>query len=147
MKSIIKEGKSTQSIISEFMKEYNLTLDDFKFNVIEKGSNGFLNLFGSKPTKIEFIIPETKDIVHKIIEDFLSYVPIKYDIIKVEEKSNGTFYINIIGVDDACHRFGGAEERRAAQRVVEAQRPARRAGDEVRPRRGPGVGDGVPTSG
>jgi spoIIIJ-associated protein len=110
MKSIIKEGKSTQSIISEFMKEYNLTLDDFKFNVIEKGSNGFLNLFGSKPTKIEFIIPETKDIVHKIIEDFLSYVPIKYDIIKVEEKSNGTFYINIIGVDDAGFLIGKAAQ-------------------------------------
>ena len=41
MKIIEKQGKSTSKIISEFMAENNLPLDDFKFEVVEEGSTGF----------------------------------------------------------------------------------------------------------
>ena len=43
MKIIEREGKTTSKVIESFMKEFNLTLDDFKFEVIEKGSSSFLN--------------------------------------------------------------------------------------------------------
>jgi spoIIIJ-associated protein len=60
MKENIVTGKSTSKIISDFMKEHNLGLNDFKFEVVEEGSNGFLGLFGSKPTTIKFIYKESK---------------------------------------------------------------------------------------
>ncbi len=64
MKKTLKEtlviGKSTSKIISDFMKEHNLGLNDFKFEVMEEGSSGFLGLFGSKPTTIKFIYKESK---------------------------------------------------------------------------------------
>ena len=60
MKETIVIGKSTSKIISDFMKEHNLELNDFKFEVIEEGSSGFLGLFGSKPTTIKFIYKESK---------------------------------------------------------------------------------------
>ena len=107
MKSIIREGKSTQAIISDFMQEFNLnSLDQFKFNVIEKGSNGFLNLFGSKPTKIEFIIPDTDDFIRETVNKILENIRIDYDDIQIEEKQNNTFYINISGVKDPGFLIG-----------------------------------------
>ena len=60
MKETIVIGKSTSKIISDFMKENNLELNDFKFEVVEEGSNGFMGLFGSKPTTIKFIYNESK---------------------------------------------------------------------------------------
>ena len=60
MKETLVTGKSTSKIISEFMKEHNLELNDFKFEVVEEGSSGFMGLFGSKPTTIKFIYKESK---------------------------------------------------------------------------------------
>jgi len=67
MKETLVTGKSTSKIISEFMKEYNLELNDFKFEVVEEGSNGFIGLFGSKPTTIKFIYDESKARITKSI--------------------------------------------------------------------------------
>jgi len=60
MKETYVTGKSTSKIISEFMREYNLELNDFKFEVVEEGSSGFMGLFGSKPTAIKFTYKESK---------------------------------------------------------------------------------------
>ncbi len=60
MKETIVTGKSTSKIITEFMKKNNLGLNDFKFEVVEEGSGGFMGLFGSKPTTIKFIYKESK---------------------------------------------------------------------------------------
>lgn len=60
MKETIIIGKSTSKIISDFMQEHNLGLNDFKFEVVEEGSSGFLGLFGSKPTTIKFTYKESK---------------------------------------------------------------------------------------
>jgi len=60
MKETLVTGKSTSKIISEFMKKNGLELNDFKFEVVEEGSSGFMGLFGSKPTTIKFIYEESK---------------------------------------------------------------------------------------
>jgi len=60
LKETIVTGKSTSRIISDFMKKHNLELNDFKFEVVEEGSNGFIGLFGAKPTTIKFIYEEKK---------------------------------------------------------------------------------------
>jgi spoIIIJ-associated protein len=71
MKIIEKQGKSTSKIISEFMAENNLQLDDFKFEVVEEGSTGFLNLFGGKPTKIKFLVPDVEEQIKEFAEGLL----------------------------------------------------------------------------
>jgi len=60
MKETLVTGKSTSRIISDFMKEHNLELNDFKFEVVEEGSSGFMGLFGTKPTTIKFTYKESK---------------------------------------------------------------------------------------
>lgn len=106
MKTLIREGKSTQAIIADFMKENNYSLDDFKFEVVEKGSAGFLNLFGNKLTKIQFIIPDIIDAVRNYVDDFLTYMKIDFEDIKINEKTKTFFSINIIGVKDAGFLIG-----------------------------------------
>ena len=69
MRNIIKEGKSTSVIISAFMKESNLKLDDFKFEVIEEGSKGFLGLFGTQPTKVKIILPDVGEKIKDYIKN------------------------------------------------------------------------------
>ena len=65
MKETIVTGKSTSKIISEFMKEHNLELNDFKFEVVEEGASGFMGLFDSKPTTIKFIYKKSKAYLRK----------------------------------------------------------------------------------
>jgi len=106
MKTLIREGKSTQTIISEFMKENNYSLDDFKFEVIEKGSAGFLHLFGSKPTKIQFTILDTNDFVRDYVTSFLNHMKIDFGDIKIEERGKSSLFINIMEVKDAGFLIG-----------------------------------------
>lgn len=106
METLIKEGKSTQTIIAEFMKENNYSLDDFKFEVIEKGAGGFLNIFGSKPTKIQFIVPDITDVIRDYVNNFLTYMKIEFSDIKIHERTKTSFSINIVGVKDAGFLIG-----------------------------------------
>ncbi|HPR17581.1 MAG TPA: RNA-binding cell elongation regulator Jag/EloR [Candidatus Cloacimonadota bacterium] len=94
MQSIIKEGKSTSVIISDFMKEKNLTLDDFKFEVLEEGSKGILGLFGAKPTKIKFILPDSDEKIKEYTEGILQRINADYRSIDISLKDN-VYYINI----------------------------------------------------
>ncbi len=94
MKIIEKEGKSTSKIIAEFMEEHKLKLEDFKFEVIEKGSSGFLNLFGSKPTKIKFILPDIADDIRNYTKQLLEHLTADYENLEVNFKDN-TYFIKI----------------------------------------------------
>jgi len=94
MKILEKEGKSTSKIIAEFMEEHKLKLEDFKFEVMEKGSSGFLNLFGAKPTKIKFMLPDIADDIRKFTEQILTHLTADYENIEVNFKDN-TYFINI----------------------------------------------------
>ncbi|HHE39369.1 MAG TPA: KH domain-containing protein [Candidatus Cloacimonetes bacterium] len=94
MKIIEKEGKSTSKIIAEFMEEHNLKLEDFKFEVIEKGSSGFLNIFGAKPTKIRFILPDIADDIKVYTEQLLKHLTADYESVVVNFKDN-TYFIKI----------------------------------------------------
>ncbi len=87
MKEILVTGKSTSKIISDFMQEHNLGLNDFKFEVVEEGSSGFMGLFGSKPTTIKFIYKESKAHLIK---------PKAQNIVKSNTKSNKKIKKNIV---------------------------------------------------
>lgn len=99
MREIIKEGKSTSAIISEFMNEFNLKLDDFKFEVIEQGSHKFLNLFGSKPTKIKFFMPDVSEKIKEFINGILSKMNVEYSSVKVNFENN-IYSVTVNGAKD-----------------------------------------------
>jgi len=100
MKIIERKGKSTSAIIASFMKEFDLQLEDFKFEVTERGTSGFLNLFGSKPIKIQFTVLDISDEIRTIIKNILNLMSIDYQEIEIQEK-NEIYSINIRKTNDA----------------------------------------------
>jgi spoIIIJ-associated protein len=78
MKIIEREGKTTSKIIESFMKEFNVTLDDFKFEVIEKGSSSFLNLFGSKAARIKFTLSDSNQHLADFTKELLNKMGFTY---------------------------------------------------------------------
>ncbi len=99
MRTILREGKSTSSVITAFMNEFNLKLNDFKFEVIEEGSKGFFNLFGSKPTKIQFTMSGISDKIKEFTEGILKGINIKYTRININHKDN-IYLVEIIGAEE-----------------------------------------------
>lgn len=86
MQDLIKQGKSTSAIISDFMKETHLKLDEFKFEVIEEGSKGLLGIFGSKPTKIKFTLPDVTEKIKEFTEGLLTRIDAQFNRIDVHFK-------------------------------------------------------------
>ncbi|MCK4653989.1 MAG: KH domain-containing protein [Candidatus Cloacimonetes bacterium] len=99
MREIIKEGKSTSAIISEFMNEFKLKLDDFKFEVIEQSSHKFLNLFSSKLTKIKFIMPDVSEKIKEFTDGILSKMNVEYSSVKVDFEEN-IYNVSVGGAKD-----------------------------------------------
>ncbi|NLK94939.1 MAG: protein jag [Clostridiales bacterium] len=98
MKYIEKSAKSREEAIEQALKELNTTKDKVDIEVIEEGSKGIFNLFGSKLAKVRVTIKENKE--DEIVE-FLNNVfksmklnP-KIDVIMEEE----SIKINVTGED------------------------------------------------
>ncbi len=94
MQTIIKEGKSTSAVISEFMKEKNFSLDDFRFEVLEEGSKGLFGLIGAKPTRIKFILPDVSEQIKEFTEGLLKQIKGDYTSVEVSVKEK-KYYVDI----------------------------------------------------
>jgi spoIIIJ-associated protein len=105
MKTIEREGKSTSAVISGFMKEFNLQLEDFKFEVVDEGKRSLFGLLTSKPTIIKFIMSDICDSISSYTKGVLDQMSIDYENVKVVDKSN-TFYVEIEGVKEAGFLIG-----------------------------------------
>jgi len=105
MKIIEREGKTTSKVIESFMKEFNITLDDFKFEVIEKGSSSFLNLFGSKPAKLKFIMPDSTEVMQNFTEELLRRMRCTYGKINIA-LNDKTYLVEIKDAKDPGHIIG-----------------------------------------
>lgn len=106
MKKLVKKGKSTSAIIAEFMKETNLKMDDFKFEVIEEGKKGFLNLFGNKQTKIKFLIPDDEEIIKEYLTGILKRLPMQFKSLKISQNQPLSYSIDIIKPDNPGFLIG-----------------------------------------
>lgn len=82
-------GKTVDDAVTNALVKFETTSDNIEFEILEKGSNGFLGM-GSKPAKIQARIKE-KEISSKSIEDttveFLG---------KVFEAMNLTVKVNVV---------------------------------------------------
>ena len=105
MKTIQREGKSTSAVISGFMKEFNLQLEDFKFEVADEGKKGFLGLFSSQPTVIKFTLSDICDSIKEYTTGVLHQMDVQFESVKVEENSN-IYYAEIFGVKEAGFLIG-----------------------------------------
>ena len=105
MKIIEREGKSTSKVIEKFMKEFDLTLDDFKFEVLEKGSTSFLNLFGSKNARIKFTFSDSSQYLVDFTKELLNKMDFSYGNVQI--KTTGKIHnIEIMKAVDAGHIIG-----------------------------------------
>lgn len=105
MQTVEKQGKSTSVVISDFMKEYNLKLEEFKFEVIDEGTKGFLGLFGGKPTSIRFTMPDVKEKIKEYAEGILSKLNAEYKSINVEVIDK-VYHVNISSATDPGYIIG-----------------------------------------
>jgi len=106
MKNIIREGKSTSQIVNDFMKEFNLKLEDFKFEVIKEGSKSFLGLFKKKNTKVKFLLPDISEEIKEIIVRFLHKLDISFQEIEMKAINENTYSADITGVKNAGFAIG-----------------------------------------
>ena len=105
MKVIEKEGRSTSRIINDFIKENNVSLNDFKFEVLEQGSSGFFYLFGARPTKVKFFLADAEENLRKFTENLLSQIGINCSDIKISKKDR-EFHVSLKGVNDPGFLIG-----------------------------------------
>ncbi|RLC49367.1 MAG: hypothetical protein DRZ79_06120 [Candidatus Cloacimonadota bacterium] len=106
MKNIIREGKSTSEIVNSFMKEFNLKLEDFKFEVIEENSKGFFALFKRKRIKVKFSLPDISEEIKETIEQFLLKLEIVFQNIEIKSKGENIYSADIAGVKNAGFLIG-----------------------------------------
>ena len=105
MKTIEREGKSTSSVVKEFMKEFNLQYEDFKFEIVDEGKIGFLGLFFSRPTVIRFTVSGVEDSIKNYVQGILDNMDVIYEGIQVEEKRE-KYFIEIKGAKEAGFLIG-----------------------------------------
>ncbi len=96
MKTIVREGKSTEEIVKQFMKEFSLKdKESLKYEILEEGSKGFL-FFGKKPTVLKFTIAETSESLKDFVEKFLEKIDVKVKDIKITTTDKA---INVVIVE------------------------------------------------
>ncbi len=105
MKIIEREGKTTSKVIEKFMKEFNLTLNDFKFEVLEKGSTSFLNLFGSTAAKIRFTFSDSNQHLLNFTRELLNKMGFVFGDVEIETTGK-TYNIEIKNAAETGHIIG-----------------------------------------
>ena len=95
-------GKTVEDAVTEASIKFGTTSDKIVYEVIEKESNGFLGLLGSKPARIKaaFVKEVTvEDVAKKFLKDVFSAMNIAVNVeIKINE-ANKTMDINLVGED------------------------------------------------
>jgi spoIIIJ-associated protein len=95
------KGKNVEEAVTNACVDLGITAEKLEYNVIEKGTNGFLGI-GSKLAVIQAKKNETPE---DIVRDFLSKVfdamelTVKIDIDIKEEEKESIININVIGDD------------------------------------------------
>ena len=93
-------GKTVDDAITEALVQLGTTSDQIEYEVIEKGSSGFLG-FNSKPAKIKVRKKETiNDRVNKFLQDVFEAMDLKVEIvIKESEEEENVLDVELKGDD------------------------------------------------
>jgi len=105
MKIIEREGKTTSKVIESFMNEFDLTLNDFKFEVVEKESSRLFGLLGSKPARLKFTFSEINEGIKEFTEELFKKLDFSYGELSLSE-SDTNFNLEIKDARDPGHIIG-----------------------------------------
>jgi spoIIIJ-associated protein len=105
MRELQREGKSVTKIIDDFLTEFGLQKEDVNYTVVDKGSKGFLSLWGTKDAVVKFFIPEEQDVLRQFLDGLLEKMDLEYQDMQVTQRNNH-FNINIKGVDNPGFLIG-----------------------------------------
>jgi predicted RNA-binding protein Jag len=97
--------EKTASILATTLNQFNLTAEEIKYDVITKGSKGFLSIFGLKPAVVRFYMPEEKDIIRNFLEKLLEKMEINYNDIAITYHKN-RYQVHITGTDNTGFLIG-----------------------------------------
>ncbi len=105
MKEIQREGVTPEKVISDFLEEFNLQLEDINYTIIDKGSRGLFNLVATKPAIVKFLIPEEEDILKRFLDGLLKRMNVEYQEMAVKFEDN-YYYLHVKGVDNPGFLIG-----------------------------------------
>jgi len=101
MEIIEAKGKTVEEALTEALVKLGTTSDNVEYEVIDKGSKGFMGI-GSKPAVIRANIKQKKeDLVEKIAEEFIKKVcsAMKLTVIVNIEVKDRNINIDLVGDD------------------------------------------------
>ncbi len=101
MSTIEITGRTVEEAIKRAVKEFNVTKDNLKIEVMEEASKGFLGIIGGKEARIKASIAESPlDVAKKYLENVISKIGIstKIEILKNSEYTRFVLYGEKLGV-------------------------------------------------
>ncbi len=106
MKEIQREGRSEYEVVTNFRKEFKIDQTvKLEYEIVDKGSNGFFSLFGTRPIIIKFFMPEKDNGIGEFLEGLLKRMNVRYTQVKVQ--MNGAEYrVQVTGVQDKGFLIG-----------------------------------------
>jgi len=96
MKSIEIIGKTIDEALNNALEELKVSKDMVDVEILDEGSKGLFNFFGSKPAKIKVTVKDSYiDIARQFLKDILDNMKIDAEIEIVEDE--GIINVNITG--------------------------------------------------
>ncbi|MBM4404480.1 MAG: Jag N-terminal domain-containing protein [Candidatus Cloacimonetes bacterium] len=104
MKSVDITGSSVSQIIARYARENNCSIDDLRYEVIDKGTSGFLG-FGRRPATVRIIIEGIEKRIRTYIEQLMQKLQVNCSAVKctIDRK---TVYVEIEHPDDPGFLIG-----------------------------------------
>ena len=96
MKSIEIIGKTIDEALNNALEQLKVSKDKVDVEILDEGSKGLFNFFGSKPAKIKVTVKDSYvDIARQFLKDILDNMKIDAEIEIVEDQ--GIINVNITG--------------------------------------------------
>lgn len=95
MKSIESIGKNFDEALNNALSELNVTREKVEVDIIEEGSKGLFNIFGSKPTKLKVTLKnDYKEDAKEFLSKVLSAMNLEGNIEIIEDDKSILFNIS-----------------------------------------------------
>ena len=101
MEYIEVTGKTLDEAITNALLQLETTSDKVEYEVIEKGSNGILGIFNSKPAKIKIRkkISSVEDVVREFLDNMFGAMNMIVKVDIVVDSEEGTLNVDLSGED------------------------------------------------
>ncbi len=84
MTVIERQGKNLQDIITQVKLEYNITEEDFTYEIIQEEKKGFLGIIGNKNAIVKFTIHRLKQNIIDYLREFSLYAQVTIEEIDIQ---------------------------------------------------------------